>query len=69
MSTQAKPYATYQGLRVAEHVVLQELVQHVEEVVLDQRLDDQLVQVVLWTKRELNTGPCGSATARERLAG
>lgn len=28
-------------------MVLEELVQHVEEVVLHQRLDDQLVQVVL----------------------
>lgn len=38
---------THQRLGVVEDVVLQELVQHVEEVVLDQRLDDQLVQVML----------------------
>lgn len=38
---------THQWFGVAEDVVLQELVQHVEEVVLHQCLDHQLVQVVL----------------------
>lgn len=38
---------THQWFGVTEDVVLQELVQHVEEVVLHQRLDHQLVQVVL----------------------
>lgn len=37
----------HQGLGVTEDVVLEELVEHVEEVVLHQRLDHQLVQVVL----------------------
>lgn len=32
-------------------MVLQELVQHVEEVVLDQCLDDEFVQVMLRTSR------------------
>lgn len=38
---------THQRFGVAEDVVLQELVQHVEQVVLHQRLDHQLVQVML----------------------
>lgn len=38
---------THQGFGVTEDVVLEELVQHVEEAVLHQRLDDQLVQVML----------------------
>lgn len=38
---------THQWFGVTEDVVLEELVQHVEEVVLHQRLDDQLVQVML----------------------
>lgn len=38
-------------------MVLQELVQRVEEVVLDQRLDDEFVQVVLkQTRRRLRCG-------------
>lgn len=38
---------SHQWLGVAQDVVLEELVQHVEEVVLHQRLDDQLVLVML----------------------
>ena len=38
---------THQRFGVAEDVILQELVQHVEEVVLHQRLNHQLVQVML----------------------
>lgn len=38
---------THQWFGVTEDVVLEELVQHVEEVVLHQRLDDQLVKVML----------------------
>lgn len=38
---------THQRLGVTEDMILQELVQHVEEVVLHERLNHQLVQVVL----------------------
>lgn len=38
---------THQRFGVAEDVILQELVQHVEQVVLHQRLNHQLVQVML----------------------
>lgn len=40
-------------------MVLQELVQRVEEVVLDQRLDDELVQVVLWQTTKQGPGVAG----------
>lgn len=33
-------------------MVLQKLVQHVKEVVLDKRLDDQFVQVMLGTQEK-----------------
>ena len=38
---------SHQWLGIAEHVVLQELVQLIEAVVGDQLLDDQLVQIIL----------------------
>lgn len=38
---------THQRFGVAQDVILEELVQHVEQVVLDQGLDDQLVEVML----------------------
>ncbi len=38
---------TDQWFGVAEDVILQELVQHVEEVVLHQRLNHQLIQIML----------------------
>lgn len=47
---------TGQGFGVAEDVVLQQLVQHVEQVVLDQCLDHQLIQVVLHSDVELVEG-------------
>lgn len=37
----------HQRLGIAENMILEELVKHVEEVVLDQSFDDQLIQVVL----------------------
>lgn len=46
------PRRTHQRFGVTEDVVLEELVQHVEAVVLDQRLDDQLVQVMLETTNQ-----------------
>ena len=54
--SEAVPFGgwTHQGFGVAEDVVLEELVQHVEAVVLDQRLDHQLVQVVLRETPRLN---------------
>lgn len=51
MNEEGAEPATHQRLGVAEDVILQELVQHVEEVVLHQRLDHQLVQVVLRRER------------------
>lgn len=43
MTTKWASSGTDQRLGVAEHVVLQELVQHVEEVMLDQCLDDKFM--------------------------
>lgn len=43
MSTKWIASDTDQRLGVAEHVVLQELVEHVEAVVLDKCLDDKFV--------------------------
>lgn len=40
-------YLSYQGLGVTEHMVLQKLMEHVEQVVLNKGFDDQLIQVVL----------------------
>lgn len=42
-----------QRFGITENMILEELVQHVEEVVLDQSLDDQLIEVVLNSDLEL----------------
>lgn len=54
--TRWKSCAAHQGLGVAEHVVLEELVQHVEAAVRHQGLDHQLVQVVLREQLAVNDG-------------
>ncbi len=45
--------AAHQRFGVTEDVVLQELMQLVEAVVMHEKVDDQLVQVVLKTHRPL----------------
>lgn len=69
MNKEGAEPATHQRLGVAEDVVLQELVQHVEEVVLHQRLDHQLVQVVLRRERGVTCQSTHTHTHRVRGRG